>query len=518
MEASRTAKSIRNAKVGMLLQAAAILTSFVTRTAFVRVLGISFNGLNGLFNEVIAMMSLAELGVGTAIVYNLYRPLAERDVEAVRRLMGLFKRAYRIIAAAIVVIGLALTPFIQFIVKGTEFKTDYIRVVFLLFVLQTASSYLFAYKRSLLNADQQNYVVSLVMLAASVIMTGVNVAVLVLFRNYILYLVVQMIGSVGTNLVISWAADRRYPYIRHNHARALPEEKRDVMKNIRHIFIGDVSGRITTSTDNILISVLVSTYQIGIYANYAMIMNAVMTLFRKGTEAIAGGIGNLMVTETPRRVDMVFRRAGFLLSSIGFVVAVILYSVLTPFIQLWIGGDYIISAPVLYISVFNVFLFIAREPLWKTMVAAGLFSRDKNISIIGSTANLIVSIFLGKLWGMAGIFLGTTISLVLQIILKTVLLYRERLDASPCRSLLAWLGMGVLTILCMAAAGLLCGLIRTPLLILDIAARGLAAAALGAGCIWVLFRKTEEFSYCMGLAKQIIWKKEVGSDGKAKGE
>ena len=140
MEASRTAKSIRNAKIGILLQAVTILTSFVTRTVFVRILGISFNGLNGLFNEVIAMMSLAELGVGTAIVYNLYRPLAEQDVEAVKRLMGLFKRAYRIIAAAIVLIGLALTPFIQFMVKGTEFGTEYIRIVFLLFVLQTASS------------------------------------------------------------------------------------------------------------------------------------------------------------------------------------------------------------------------------------------------------------------------------------------------------------------------------------------------------------------------------------------
>lgn len=506
LEGSRTSKSIKNAKWSILLQVVTILTKFITTTVFVKILGIDYNGLNGLFNEVIAMLSLAEMGVGSAIVYNLYKPLAEHDTAAVQRLMGLFKTAYRGIAASILVLGLILTGFIQYIVTDTNFDTSYIRLVFVIFVVQSAASYLFAYKRSLLNADQQNHVVSVVTLVFNLLLVVLNVAVLLLTHNYIAYLLVGFCITMGINIVTSVIADKKYPYIKQK-AKALPEEKKGVISNIKHIFIGTLSGKVTTSTDNILISVLVSTYQIGIYSNYALIMNAVKSIFSKITESISGGFGNLVATESPERVDKVFKRASFLYQSLGFGLSMVLFGVLTPFVKLWIGTDYVITDAVLYISVFNVFLFIAREPLWKIIQTTGFFAQDKNISIIGTIINLVLSIGLGKLWGMAGIFLGTSSTLLIQIVLKVILLYKYKLKISPWPCMRRWLFLSLLTAAGMLLIGVICAQISLPVAILDILLKGVISAILGAGIMILLYRKTDEFHYCIDMAKHVLIKK-----------
>ncbi len=506
LDGSRTVKSIRNARWGMILQLSGLITKFITRTVFVRTLGIDYNGLNGLFTEVISMMSLAEMGIGTAIVYNLYKPLAENDTEAVKRLMGLFKTAYRIIGCAIFVIGLALTPFIHKIIREVPFETDYIRIVFLLFVVQSASSYFFAYKRSLLNADQNNYAVSFFSVAFNVILMVISAVALICTRNYIAYLIVWIVNTLASNIAISCYADRRYPFLREK-ATVTAEERKSVLANIKHIFIGTLSGKITVSTDNILISVLISTRLIGIYSNYSLVMNSLVNVLRSAADSVAGGIGNLIAVEDGTRVETVFRRISFIFYAAGLAAAVILYCVLTPFVKLWIGPKSVIGNGILYICVFNVFCFIAREPLWKFVTATGMFAVDKNISIAGSTANLLVSIVFGKLWGMAGIFLGTTCTLVIQIVLKVILLYRGRIGRS-CRScLLGWLKISVLALGGMLLAGAVCSAISLKFLIAEIAVKLVISAVLAAVIILIFYGRSEEMAYAAGLVKEMVFKR-----------
>lgn len=508
LDGSRTVKSIRNARWGIILQLSGLITKFITRTVFVRILGIDCNGLNGLFTEVISMISLAEMGVGTAIVYNLYKPLAENDTETVKRLMGLFKSAYRIIGISVFVIGLALTPFIHKIIKDVPFERGYIRIVFLLFVVQSASSYFFAYKRSLLNADQNNYAVSFVSSVFNVSLMVLSIAALVITRNYIVYLAVWIINTLASNVAISRYADRRYPFLKEK-ASATAEERRNVLANIKHIFVGTLSGKITSSTDNILISVLISTRLIGIYSNYSLVMNSIVNVLRSAAESVAGSIGNLIAVEEGSRVETVFRRISFMFYAAGLGTAVILYCVLTPFVKLWIGAESVIGNGVLFICVFNIFCFIAREPLWKFVTASGMFAMDKNISIAGSAANLFVSIIFGKLWGMAGIFVGTTCTLVIQIVLKVMLLYRGRIGRSCRGCLWGWFKISALTAAGMLLAGAICSFIGMKYLIAEIAVKLVVSAAVAAAIILVFYGRSEEMAYSFGFLKSMISKRSI---------
>ena len=184
---TRTQNSIRNISYGFVITSINTVISFVIRTVLVKTLGVEILGLNGLFTEVIAMLSLFELGVGMAIIYSLYKPISENDYKRISQLMGLYRRAYSTIAIVTLFIGTCLTPVIHFFVTDVEYPLFYVRIVFFLFVLKTASSYLFSYKTTILNADQKQYVVSLISAIVKVIMMAVLVVELVLFRNYVVF-------------------------------------------------------------------------------------------------------------------------------------------------------------------------------------------------------------------------------------------------------------------------------------------------------------------------------------------
>lgn len=509
MSVSRTRQGIRNAKWGMLMQGMSILTRFITATVFVKILGISYNGLNGLFTEVIAVLSLAELGVGSAIVYHLYRPLAEDDTETLRRLMGLFRTAYHIIGCSILGIGLLLTPFIHKIVKDVPFDLSYIRLVFVLFVLQTASSYFFAYKRSLLNADQRNYIVSITSIGFNLLTAVLSCVVLYITRSYIPYLIVQIVVSFSVNIAISMVADRKYPFLKQL-SQATPEERTSVLSNIKHIFVGTLSGKLTTSTDNILISVLVSTMQSGIYVNYALVTNSLINLFRKAAESVTGGFGNLMVTSEPKKIAEVYRRTAFFFFCVGFVLALGVFSVLTPFVKLWLGGldeAITLSDTVLAVCALNMFLFIAREPLWKMVQVSGLFAIDKYISIAGSVVNLIISVIFGKLWGMMGIFLGTSCTLIIQFILKLLLLYRKKLELEPRRALVQFAQFTLLILGGMVLCAVLNQVIVLQSVLAEFICHGLLSVLISVGAIVLFYARSDEFTYWRGIVNQILFKR-----------
>lgn len=507
--ASRTGNSIRNAMFGVLLQLASILTKFISSGVFAKTLGIDYSGINGLFTEVIAMLSLAEMGVGTAIVYNLYKPLAEHDREKLCQYMTLFKKAYRVIALSIFALGAAMTPFIQVMVKGVAFSDSYLRFVFMLFVVQSASSYLFSYKTALINADQQNYLVSIINLASRVVLMALSIAILLLTNNYVLYLLVQIGVTVATNMAVSFVADKKYPFLKQSAALS-KQERQSVFGNIKHIVIGKISGRITTSTDSILISVIANTRLVGIYGYYALITSSLTNIFVRIAEGMVGSFGNLIVTEKDEHCDRVLKRVTFLFFWFASVSAVVAYCVILPFIRLWLGDEFILENGVVFVCMINLFLFIIREPLWKAMDVSGLFAKDKYISILGSATNLIASVVLGYFLeangksGMYGIFIGTVLTLVIQIVLKIRLFYQEKLHFPSKSYYLMWLKMTVVFFAELILIHALCGRISVDNAYVNIAAKLIVSGGITLAVNALLFAKTDEMNYTRGLIKKII--------------
>lgn len=504
---SRSAKSAKNLLFGVISQGVSVLLTFVIRIVLVRQVGILSVSLNGLFNEVIAMLSLAELGVGSAIVYSLYKPLAEHNEKKIVKLMNMYKTAYRNIAMAIFGMGLCLLPFIQHIVTKVDISDNYIRLVFFLFLTQTASSYLFSYKSSLLNADQNAHVVSKITTVVRLVGEAINIICLFAFHNYIIYLIVEILITVSINIIISGQVDKMYPFLNRKD-ELLNVEKRMIFKNMKNIFIGSLSGRITNSTDNILISVLVGTYEVGIYTGYSTLASGLRKIIDQLDNATAGSVGNLMAEGNAQKCDEVLKKMSFINYFFGSLFACLLYCLSSTLVRIMYGEEYtyntdsMLGLLVIFVFSINFFLTVLKSPLWRFMQVSGLFAKDKNISIAGSTANLIISIVLGIKLGTLGILIGTIATLLIQIVLKIRLLYKDAFKISSLKFYLRYIIYGFFGILGMLLAKFICAEIISGNLYIDLILKAIVAAFVPLCINYIIFCRTKEYSYL----KEILWR------------
>jgi len=427
---TRTEKSTKNAIAALIYQCGYLLLTFITRFIMIKSIGLTSVSLNGLFTEVISMLSLIELGVGSAIVYNLYKPLAENDTKKLTQLMTLFKKAYRTIAFAMFLIGLCLLPRIDLFVSKIDVSLNYLRLIYFLFLIKTACSYLLSYKISLINADQKAYIVSICNLFTKIIFTIIEIIILLIFHNFILYLILEILLVLITNFILSQITDRKYPFLKNEDQ--LPKgESKNIFNIIKNIFITTICTRITSSTDNILISMLVGTIQVGIYSQYSMIINGINTLVRQMNTSISASIGNFMMTEKKSKCHEIMCNMTFINFIIGSICSCCLLSLLNPFISIVFGKEYLIDNLTLYVICYNFFLATICHCIWIFTNVSGLFEKDKNIGVIGTIFNLFVSIILGKTCGMVGIFFGTSLTHFIQGELKIRLLYNQNFNLNP---------------------------------------------------------------------------------------
>ena len=436
----RTEKSIQNFKFTLIAQIVTILVSFVTRTCLVRILGIEAVSLNGLFTQVISAISLAEMGVGTAIVYNLYKPLAEGDHEKVSQLMNLFRTAYWIIAAATVVIGIILIPWLPYLITDISSDISYIRIVYLMFIFQSAVSYLFSYKIALMQADQNGYIYTRIYTIFKLVGTALILIILVISKEYLVFLGANILLTIVTDLYASNVAQRKYPYI-DKRAKLPKEERSQIFSNIRNLFIMQFAGRVVDSTDNILISSMISTILVGLYSNYMVVIGVFKQLSDRLMAATAPSMGNLFVTDDTDSKERNLFRLTFIFYIFASIATIGIYSCIQPFIKLWLGEEYLLDMSVVFVLCFLYFVAIIFEPLKNAMFLTGYFAIGRNISFISAMTNLIVSVILGRKIGLIGIFIGTMTTYVIEIITKTYYLFKRYLKRSPKQYVFLWIRM-----------------------------------------------------------------------------
>lgn len=502
----RAKATIKNSLWGFIQQVVICILSLVSRRVMLDSIGIDGVGLNGLLVNVLALLSLAEMGVGSVIIYHMYAPLAQGDKKEICRLMHFYKGIYRFIAAVITAIGLLMIPFLPYIVKGVHYSQGYITAVFLLFLAQTVSSYFFSYKRSLLSADQKQYVITIIDLIFRVLTVIGGIVVLILTRELIYYLIFLIVVGILNNLAVSFRVNQLYPYIRNATDALSPERRKSIFRNVRDLFIGKLSWTITSSTDNILISALVGTIQVGMYSNYTIIINTLTNVMNQLSAAMSGSIGNLLATESKEYIDTVLHRLLFAMFFISAFCSACLICLINPFVALMFGENLVLGLDIVSVCVLNFFLMTMRIPVWNMLSASGLFQKDKYISIIGSTINLVVSFVLGMRIGMLGILIGTTSTYLIQYILKIILFYKSFL-AKSCKRVFFWLGAYLVLALGESAAAFwLCGFISTGQVYVDFMLKGIVAAILPLCLNVALFCRTEPFRYLFNLGKKMIGK------------
>ena len=407
---NRTGRSARNFLFTLLSNAAAVLIGLAAQKIFIMILGLEYSGLNGLFSNVITMLSIADLGIGEAVVFHMYRPLEENDRDTVCALMDFYKKAFRVVALVIAAVGVCLIPVLPYIAK-TENTAIHLTPVYLIFLLDVVFSYLLSYKRSMLYADQKNYIVNIVHMAYLLLMNTGQLLMVLFTHNYYLYLLVKLFFRILENVVIIRIVDKSYPYLSEGASKPLSAEIRaDIKKKVGALFFHKVGTFCVNGTDNILISTFLGLTVTGLYNNYFLVIDAVTKLFGPAISALTPSVGHLLVEAGSDRLFGVFRKIRFMNFWIACFAATSLLVMVQPFVSLWFGPQYLLEVPVIMLLAFQLFQTLMRGSYNAFQDAAGIFYENRFVPLAESALNLISSLILLHVFGLAGVFMGTIIS------------------------------------------------------------------------------------------------------------
>lgn len=409
MSGGRINNTIRNIIYRLISQVATILLRFVSRTVFIYVLGIEYLGINGLFSEILQMLSLADLGFGTAMVFSMYKPLAEKDEYKLAQLVQLYKKVYTIIALSITVIGVALVPFLKYLVNLDQ-GIPHLKIYYLLYLANTVASYLVVYKTCILNADQKNYLVSKYNTIFTVASTIACSVFLIITKNFLVYLIVQVIFTYLNNFYISHVAQKMYPYIRNNVEKISKEEEKNIFNNVKSVFIYKVANTMVGSTDNTLISILVGTIAVGYYSNYTMVINNIQMVINIVFSSITASIGNLVVEKNTEKNYSVYKTMQFVSYLLSCIAISGVYIMINDLIRVWLGAEYVLDSLVVIAIVINMYFSIVLMPIWSYREATGMYMKTKYVMVMTAIVNLGLSIILGKWIGLVGILIATSIA------------------------------------------------------------------------------------------------------------
>ena len=405
----RTKRTIINSTFNICSQIVQLLLSFIIRNLFIKYIGIEYLGLNGLFSNILSALNLADLGIGAAITYHLYKPLAINDTRQINGLMRFYKKTYYSIGSVILIIGSILMFFVQYLIKDQTHEISFLRVIFLIQLLGTASTYFLAYKRTLLFADQKNYLAAIIDTSVSIIMMVVRVVTLLIFKSYVIYLVMILVQNILANIIITIICNRVYPYLKYKTEHS-PIDKRSIFKNLKNIVVERIVGYIYYSTDNIIISKFVGLASVGLLSNYTLIVGTVQTFFVQITSAVQASLGNLVHSENDtEKVNDIFYKFNFFCFICSSFCVVSFLVLAEPFIELWLGKNYMMPNYIILLLSILFYTSTMRMPLGQMILAYGMFRQMKIISIIGATVNLILSFVLVNYIGVAGTLFGTII-------------------------------------------------------------------------------------------------------------
>lgn len=414
-EESRTKKTVKNTLSSFIFQILNKVIMFIVRTVFIIYLNEEYLGINGLFLNILSILSFAEMGLGTAIIYKMYKPIAVNDKDKIKSLMRFYKKAYNTIGIIIFCLGLCVIPFLNFIVKDVEKINENISLLYVLFLINTSISYFFTYKKSIIIANQKEVIINFIDFFFYLFKSIFEIIFLVITRNYILFLVIEIVTTFLENLFISFKADKMYPYLKEKDVVKLSkEESKDIISNVKALVIYKFGSVVMNSTDNILISTLINVATVGLCSNYVMIINALKTILHTSLNSVAASIGNLNVTSSSEKSENVFYQYLFIYYIFSSICTIAFIILLNPFISMWAGSNYVLNFSVSLFLSLNFYIDCLRQPGYIYRTTMGLFEKSKITPYIGAISNIILSILFCKLWGLTGIFVATTVSLLIS--------------------------------------------------------------------------------------------------------
>lgn len=505
----RTRNSIINIAIGLISQVVIVLLGFLSRKVFIDNLGVEYLGINGLLTNVLSMLSLVEWGVGSTMLFSLYKPLAQNDTFKIAGLMQVYKKIYRYLAILVFLMSMALYPFLDIFIKDVD-SVPYIGIVYGIFVMQNLLSYLFTYKFSLINADQKGYILNGINTMFYILMTGIKIFILMRYQNYILFLSIDLIMILIRNLISSTIVDKRYSFLKEIKNCDLDSESRaDLITRFKSVMFHKIGAYCVFGTDNLLISALVSVKAVGLYSNYTMIIQQLDALIQPIFTGINASVGNMIAVESKDKSYSVFRVMFLINFWIYSIATIFLYNLMQPFIEWWLGSGLTIGGITFNIIILNFFINGMRVSINITKTTAGLVNEDKYVPLIEAGINLVISVLLASRFGLAGIFLGTTISTLTTAFWNQPRLVYKYIFNKPIKEYFTtYIKYSGIMVVAFIISRYLCNAIEVKAIFLTLILKGLICLIIPGIIYAVCFYRCAESQYIFNIVKKILSKSE----------
>lgn len=451
----RIKKAIINTAAGGVGTLLAGVLQFVSRIIFVQFLSDEYLGISSLFTNILSILSLAELGIGTAVGYSLYEPLSNGNTEKIKSIMHFLKHVYFLIGFAIMVAGILMLPFLPWLIKGTTDLAD-LKLIYGLYIIQSATSYWFwAYKSILLQSDQKLYLIKFYQVISSFLLTTVQLITLAIFRNFLIYSVIGLMSNMLTNILTAITVDRLYPYIKDPSFISLKKnEKKHIFKDVFGIALFKINSTIVSSVDNVLISAFIHVKTVALYGNYQIVINGISQVTMQLFGGITATIGNLFVEDSKEKSEFIFRCIQLLCYWIYAFIGINILVFINPIIMTFFGKERVFTNDLVFLQVMYFIICGFQRTSFIYRDACGLFWKGKLRPVMTAVLNIFISVFLVIRIGLAGVIWGTILSWILTTWwYDPILIYRNVFKKSPIsyflsygKAVLITVGMGVITV------------------------------------------------------------------------
>lgn len=461
MAGSRVFNSMRNVFAAWGGQAISVITSFVVRAVFVATLAAEYVGLETLFSSLLTILALADLGIGSAIVFALYEPLAKDDRKAIKSIMRLFKRAYITIGVVIIILGAIMTPNVHFLLGADAPDIPNLEVYFFCFVLNTGVSYFFSYKGALITADQKSYIVYIITYAFQIVMACCQIAVLLLTHNYLIFLVCMVSSTVLQNACIAWKCNRMYPFILEKDVEPINRDTLDtIKKNVAGMILHKLAGAAATPASNLIITTFVGLMTTSLYGNYLLVTTSMNRIVMRAFEAIIASVGNLVAEESEERQYEVFQTTFFIDALIYGTIAGGMLCAFNPFILILTGSEDWCFPWYMVALIVALFYVSGMRQAGQTFISAyGLYWQTKWKAVLEAITLPLFGVVLVQFFGMEGVLAGMILSNVfISTIYEGWAIYKFGLHRELSSYLLRWVLYAATTVVACGAAYGVCSL------------------------------------------------------------
>lgn len=500
----RSKKSIINSSINIIAFIITLLPNLIIRKLFLKTLGSDMLGLTSLYSNIIGWLSIMELGIGSAIVYSLYKPYANKEYDVINSYINFYGKFYRIIGFIFLLLGIIIAPFIKFFIEG-DINYSLASIGLILFIINTFISYMFSHKICILNVAQEAYKITIGVTVSKVLIAVSQYLILKYYPNFIIYILIQIIINLVYFIIINLYVIKNYPWLREKSIELEKYNKITLIKNIKAMFMHKIGSIIVLSTDNIIISKFVGLVELTKYTNYQIIISGFQTLITTGLSGVTASVGNLIAEGDKKKSYDVHKKIFFINFWLSSFTVITLFNTLNQFIVLWIGEDNLLNNFTFYTILVNIYFSSMRGSVEQFQSGSGNFYQDRYAPICEALINLTCSLVLVKYLGIAGVFLGTLISNFMVIFwTKPYVVYKYVFGKNLIEYFKMYIRYLIVSIVPLVITNILCSAFKYDYSVVSFILNCLINIVVINTIYIVIFYSTDEFKYYLNIMYQII--------------